>query len=150
MTYQRIASIVLWGLLALSIILVGLFFFGNYVPGTAGTPMEEPMITNKILLWAFILLIIATVVALAFPLMYLAANPKNAIRPLIILVIVAALVFVAFLLASDEVLHMPAYNGGDNIPAVLKKAGTGLILTYILAVGALAAILFTEIAKLFK
>jgi len=150
MTYQRIANIVLWLLLAISLVLVGLFFFGNYVPGTAGTPMEEPLITNKILLWAFILLIIATAVALLFPLAFLAVNPKNAIRPLIILVLIAVFVFISYLLASDEVLYMPAYNGGDNVPAVLKKAGTGLILAYILAIGALASILFTEISKIFK
>jgi len=150
MTYQRISSIILWVLLALSIVLVGLFYFGNYVPGTQGTPMEEPMITNKILLWGFILLLIATFVALIFPLMYLISNPKNAIRPLIILVIIAVLVTISYFLASEEVLHMPAYNGPDNVPTVLKRADTGLVLTYILAIGALGAILYTEIAKLFK
>jgi len=150
MTYQRIASIVLWGLLALSIILVGLFFFGNYVPGTEGTPMEEPLVTNMILRWAFILFFIAAVVALIFPLMYLVLNPKNAIRPLIVLGLVGIFVLIAWFLASDEILHMTAYNGSDNVAAVLKKTGTGLILAYILAVGALASILFTEIAKFFK
>jgi hypothetical protein len=150
MTYQRIASIVLWVLLALSIVLVGIFYFGNYVQGTEGTPMEEPLITNKILFWAFILLILALVAALVFPLIYIISNPKNAIRPLIILAIIAVFVFIAYSLGSDEILNMPAYNGPDNVGPVLKKADTGLILTYILFIGALGSILYTEIAKLFK
>ena len=150
MNIHRIANISLWVLMALSLILVALFFFGNYVSGTEGTPYEEPLITDKILLWAFILLIIGLAVALIFPLGYLIMNPKNAIRPLIILVVVAALVFISYLLASDEVLNMPAYNGPDNVGPVLKKADTGLILTYILAIAALGSILYTEIAKLFK
>ena len=112
--------------------------------------MEEPLVTNMILRWAFILLIITAVVALIFPLMYLVANPKNAIRPLIILALVGIFVLIAWLLASDDILHMPAYNGADNVESVLKKAGTGLFLAYILAIGALGAILFSEISKLFK
>ena len=150
MTYQRIASIVLWVLLALSLILVGLFYFGNYVQGTEGTNYEEPLITNKILLWAFILLVITTAVALIFPLGFLIVNPKNAIRPLIILVIIAALVAASYFLASDEILSMQGYNGPDNVPNVLKKAGTGLIMAYILAVIGVLSILFTEIYKIFK
>jgi hypothetical protein len=150
MNIHRIASIVLWILLALSVVLVGIFYFGNFVPGTEGTPMEEPLITNKILLWAFILLILAFIVALVFPLIYLILNPKNAIRPLIILAVIGVFVVISYFLASDEILNMPAYNGPDNVGPVLKKAGTGLILTYVLAIGALAAILYNEISKIFK
>ncbi|MBL7111723.1 MAG: hypothetical protein ISS19_07270 [Bacteroidales bacterium] len=150
MNIQRIASIVLWILLALSVVLFGIFYFGNFVPGTEGTPMEEPLITNKILLWAFILMILTLVVALVFPLIYIIMNPKSAIRLLIILAVIAVFVFIAYSLGSDEIMNMPGYNGPDNVGSVLKKADTGLILTYILFIGALGSILYTEISKIFK
>ncbi len=150
MNIQRISSIVLWILLALSVVLVGIFYFGNYVPGTEGTPMEEPLITNKILLWAFILMILTLIVALVFPLIYIIMNPKSAIRLVIILAVVAVFVFIAYSLGSDEIMNMPGYNGPDNVGPVLKKADAGLILAFFLLIGALGSILYTEISKIVK
>ena len=150
MTISKISTYLLYLLLFVSVIFIGWFFFGGFVAGTEGTNFAEPLVTNKILVWAFILLIIASAAALLFPLAYLIMNPKNAIKTLLILAGVAILVLISYLMAGDELMNLVNYNGPDNVPVVLKRADTEIILTYILAILALVLILYTEIAKLFK
>ena len=146
----KIISIILYVLMGVSIVLVALFYFGKVVPGTEGTNMEEPVITGKILVWAAILVIITAGLALIFPIINLVTNIKSAKRGLFILLGVAVLIFIAYTLASNEVLSIPGYNGTDNIPGILKLAGTGLFTTYILAGLAVLSILYSEIANYFK
>ena len=150
MTISKISTYLLYLLLFVSVIFIGWFFFGGFVAGTEGTNFAEPLVTNKILVWAFILLIIAAAAALLFPLAYLIMNPKNAIKTLLILAGVAILVLISYLMAGDELMNLVNYNGPDNVPVVLKRADTEIILTYILAILALVLILYTVIAKLFK
>ena len=137
-------------LFAISIVYVGLFYFGGFVEGTEGTPIEEPLVTNGILQWAFILLIMTTLPALLSPLINFIRNPKNVTKVLITLGIVGVVIVVAYLLASDEVMNIAQYSGPDNVPATLKRADTMIFLVYILLGGALISILFTEIVRLFK
>ncbi len=147
---RKIISIILYVLMGVSIVLVALFYFGKVVPGTEGTNMEEPVITGKILVWAAILVVITAGLALIFPIINLVTNIKSAKRGLFTLLGVAVLIFIAYTLASNEVLSIPGYNGTDNIPGILKLAGTGLFTTYILAGLAVLSILYSEIANYFK
>ena len=149
-TIRKTISIILYVLMGISVVLVALFYFGKLVPGTEGTSMEEPVITGKILIWAVILVIITLGLALIFPIINIFTNPKSAKSGLFILLGVVILVFVAYTLASNEVLKIPGYTGTDNIPGVLKIAGTGLFITYILAGLAVLSILYSEISKYFK
>jgi hypothetical protein len=77
-------------------------------------------------------------------------NPKAAKKTLITIVGVALLIFVAWLWASDAILDMPHYEGKDNVPSILKLAGTGIRTAYILAGLAVLSILYSEIVKYFK
>jgi hypothetical protein len=150
MSTSRISSIILYVLMAISVILILLFFFGGYVEGTKGTNFAEPVNTNYILIWAFMLFVIAGLAAIIFPLIYLILNPKRAIKSLIMLGVIAVFIFIAYQIASDEVLNLINYRGPDNVPKTLKIVGTGLILTYFLAIIALVSILYNEISKVFK
>lgn len=147
---KKIISIILYVLMGISIILVVLFYFGKLVPGTEGTNMEEPVITGKFLLWAAILVIVTAGLAIIFPIINLISNPKSAKKGLFIILGVAILIFIAYSLASNEVLEIPGYIGKDNVPGTLKFAGTGLFTTYILAGLAALSILFSEVIKYFK
>jgi hypothetical protein len=149
-TIRKTISIILYVLMGISVVLVAFFYFGKLVPGTEGTNMEEPVITGKILIWAAILVVITAGLALIFPIINLVANPKSAKSGLFILLGVVILIFVAYTLASNEVLKIPGYTGTDNIPGILKIAGTGLFTTYILAGLAVLSILYSEISKYFK
>ena len=146
----RIISIILWILLGVSIVLVGLFYFGSSVPGTEGTNMYEPKITETLLNWAYIMVIATIVIALGFSIVNLVTHPKSLKRGAFVLLGVGILVVVSYYLASDQVLSMPGYDGIENVPKTLKYAGTGLYLTYILACIALLTIVYSEIAKYFK
>ncbi len=150
MTLHKITRILQYLIMVVSVVLVGMFYFGGFVKGTQGTPAEEPVITETILTWAYILFGIAALVSVVFPLIYIIIHPKNATKSLILLGIAAILIFVAYQLASGQVMNITGYKGPDNVPSTLKNVGTGLIFMYILAGLAILSILYTEIAKIFK
>ena len=150
MNLSKIVSYTLYALMLISVVLAVLFYFGKVVPGTEGTNMHEPTITKTILLWAGILAGLTAFLSLVFPIINMVTNPKAAKKTLFTIVGVAILIFVAWLLASDAVLDMPHYEGKDNVPSILKLAGTGLKTTYILAGLAILSILYSEIVKYFK
>ena len=147
---RKIISIILYVLMGISLVLVIMFYFGKVVPGTEGTNMEEPVITGKILIWSAILVLLTAGLAVVFPIMHLISNPKSAKQFLFVLLGVAILIFIAYSLASNEVLEIPGYIGKDNVPGTLKFVGTGLFLTYILSGLAVLSILFSEISNYFK
>ena len=142
-------TISLYLLMGISIVLMLLFYFGTDVPGTADTPMREPVVTETILIWAYVLVGLAIIVAVIFPAIRMIMNPKNAKKTLIGLAGIAVIVFIAWQLASDEVLQL-ATDQPDNVPHVLKMAGAQLGTMYILLVLAVLSIFYTEIRHLFK
>ncbi len=146
---QRIITISLYVLMGVSVVLMLVFYFGTDVPGTADTPMREPVVTETILIWAYVLVGLALVSALIFPAIRMITNPKNAKKTLIGLVGVAVIVFIAWQFSSDEVLPLATENP-DNVPHVLKMAGTQLGTMYILLAIAILSIFYTEIRNLFR
>ena len=150
MKFANIAKYFLWALMAISLVLVAIFFFGGFVEGTEGTSLAEPVITETILRWAYVLLIIAAIMALVFPLIFIAGNLQSAKRLGIVIVIGAVLIFISSRLASDEVLNLIQYTGPDNVPGTLKVVGTFIIFTYILGAVAILSILGSAIANLFR
>jgi formate-dependent nitrite reductase membrane component NrfD len=150
MKFANIAKYFLWALMAISLVLVAIFFFGGFVEGTEGTSLAEPVVTETILKWAYVLLIIAAIMALVFPLIFMAGNLQSAKKLGIVVVIGAVLIFISSRLASDEVLNLIQYTGPDNVPRTLKIVGTFIIFTYILGVAAIVSILYSAISNLWK
>ncbi len=146
---RKIITISLYVLMGVSVLLMLIFYFGTDVPGTADTPMREPVVTETILIWAYILVGLAIFAALIFPAIRMVTNPKNAKKTLIGLVGVAAIVFIAWQFSSDEVLPLATENP-DNVPHVLKMAGTQLGTMYILLALAILSIFYTEIRNIFR
>lgn len=107
--------------------------------------------TDVAIIWGYILLLIAAITALIFPIIYAIVHPANMVRSLLVLVGVAVLVFVSYLLSSGEPIEIIGYTGTDNSnPAALKMIDTGLIFMYFVLGLALFSILYAEIAKYFK
>ncbi len=150
MAIFKISQYILWGLMAISLVLVGIFFFGGFVEGTEGTSTAEPIITEVILRWAYILLIITLAIAVVFQLAFMVSNTKALKSTGIVLGIAAVLILISYFIADDTVLNLIQYTGPDNVPGTLKTVGTSLIFTYILGVLAIVAILYSAIANLFK
>jgi hypothetical protein len=108
--------------------------------------------TDYALGWAYILLAIAAIAALLFPLISMATDVKAILRLLAVLAGAAVLVIVSyFVFASDTTIDILGYTGTDNSdPVTLKWIGTGLFSTYIIFGLALLSILYSEVANLFK
>ena len=107
--------------------------------------------TDIALIWAYILLVIAAIFALIFPLIGMFSSPARLIRTLIGLVIVAGILLGAYALGSGRPLSIIGYEGTDNNdPQVLKMVDMGLITMYFILGLALLSILYSEIARYFK
>jgi hypothetical protein len=103
------------------------------------------------LIWGYVLLLIAAITALIFPIVYTIVHPANMVRTLLVLIGVAALIGLSYLLSSGESLEIIGYTGTDNSnPGVLKLIDTGLIFNYFVLGLALLAIVYAEIANYFK
>jgi hypothetical protein len=103
------------------------------------------------LIWGYILLIIASVTALVFPIIYAIVHPVNMIRSLLILAGVAVMIGLSYMLSSGEPLEIIGYTGSDaSDPGVLKLIDTGLIFNYFILGLALLSIVYAEISNYFK
>ena len=90
---------------------------------------------NYGIILTYILLAAAAIAAIAFPVKHLIANPKKAKQVgMAIGALFAVYTYYAYLLASDEVTeHYAKFNVTETQS---KQVGTGLIVFYILAAGA--------------
>ena len=149
-TLKTTLKIILWVIMGISILLLVWFYFGPKVPGTEGTSLAEPVATNYALWWSYFLFALTVAITLIFAIINIFTSPGGLKRALTVLAGVAVLVGVSYLLASDQPLNMPGYEGAGNNPTTLKWVGTGLIATYILAGIAFLSILFVEISRIFK
>ena len=59
-----------------------------------------------------------------------------------------AIIIIAYITASDEILN--EYKKYNITTSVSKQVGMGLITFYILIFGAIAAILYSELSKMFS
>ena len=66
MAISKISQYILWAFMAVSLVLVSIFFFGGFVEGTEGTSVAEPIITETILKWAYILLFVTMAIVVVF------------------------------------------------------------------------------------
>ena len=94
------------------------------------------------------LLAIAVAAAIIFPLVNSLQNPKGLIRSAIGVVIILVLFGVGYAL-SDDTLSRGAVSAGLTESSV-KLIGAGLIMFYIVLVGAILALIYSEISKVLK
>jgi hypothetical protein len=108
--------------------------------------------TDYALGWAYILLLIAAIAAVAFPLIVIVTDVKAILRLLAVVAAAAVLVLVSyFVFASDTPIQILGYTGTDNTnPVALKWIGTGLFSTYIIFGIAILSILYFEVVSIFK
>ncbi len=109
--------------------------------------MEET-IANVGIIFAFILIGIAILAMVVFPLMYVIKHPKEARDTVIGIVALAALFLLSYIFASSGVL--PSYEKYGVGPGESKLIGAGLVSFYILGVGAIATAVYVEVSNLFK
>ena len=101
---------------------------------------------NYGIILTYILLASAAIAAIVFPIMHLVTNPKKGKQVAMAIGALLVVYIIAYLLASDEVTEL--YAKFNITETQSKQVGTGLIVFYILAAGAVASALFTEVRKM--
>ena len=133
-------------LLAVSALLAVLFYVGgNEIDG------ETPVFTQQFILWAYLLVGIATISAVAFPLVQMITNPQKAKKSLLGIAALVAVVAIAYFFSSGELMKFGSQEMAKfNVPSLLKQVDTGMITTYILFGIAIFATIYSEVSKMFK
>jgi hypothetical protein len=144
-----IVKIFSWGIMGISIIVAVVFFFR--VSGAEGDSAKM-VIAESFILWSVILLAVAALLSVLFPLVQFILNPKNAGKALVGLVALGLVFLVGYLMADTTpiVTATSAAESDFSDPSVLRFADTGIISTYILFGIAVASLLFTGIRSLTK
>ena len=128
-------SIALYVLMGVSVLLLLLFFVG--------------MLNEGILLsWTYLLVAIAAIATVVFPIIYLVQNIKEAKNTLIAIGGMLVVFGISYGLASGEVLEKYIKYGVDESTA--KFVGMGIYATYILMAGAIGSIIFSAVSKAIK
>ena len=147
---SKILQILTWVLMGITVVFALIFYLGDVKPETAGTRLEEPVITQSFLVWAYILFFLTAGITIVFSIINFVVNPKGGKKTLVSLAFGIVIIVIAFLLADDTVLNMPYYDGKDNVPGMLKFADTVLFTSYILVLVAFLAIIGSAVSRLFR
>jgi hypothetical protein len=144
---SKILNIIEYILLAVTLVLAGLFYFGGEVEGAV---YSTPIYTDNFLNWGKILVVATALIAIISEIVTLVLNPKNAVRTLVSIVALGVIVLVAYSLGDGTPMNLVGYKGGDNVPSMLVMSDTFLFSTYFLFGIAIVAILYTELSRLFR
>jgi len=146
---SKIISIILYILLGVSAILGVLFYAGPEKASSLQSVASQPIYTQQFIVWAYILVGLATVFTLGFPLVKAIIHPQNAKKGIVPLISILVIVGLAFYFSSDQPMQIMGSDLGDN-QEVMKYAGTMIISVYLLAGVALVSILYSEVVNIFK
>jgi len=101
-------------------------------------------------LWiAYILLVVAGLLAIVLPLVSLVSNPKSLIRTLGGVVLIVVLFFVSVAISDGEV-SAEWINHGIATERASKLVGGSLIMMYAMGIITILVIVVTEIRNVFK
>jgi hypothetical protein len=147
----KISYYVLYVLFAITLVVLGLFYFGGEAVQSVIPDMAEPKYTDALIYLnygLFALVVFATLVAFIFQFVTaLKDNPINALKSLGGVFILIVVLIVSWLIGSEEPLVITGYEGGDNVPFWLKLTDMFLYSTYFLLVVTLLAMIISGIKK---
>ncbi len=153
---QKISSSILYVILVVTLVILGMFFFGGEDTNRIvnDPEMSQPLYTDPLIYWIYILFGVTVVVTILAAIFQFATSfmdsPKEAIKSLIGLIAMVVLLVVTYSIGSGEPLVLPAYDGTDNVPFWLKITDMFLYSFYFMMGVAILLILGFGIAKKFK
>lgn len=154
MKIQKISGSVLYVMLAITLVILGLFFFGGENPNPIVPEMAQPNYTDPLIYWMYILLAITVVVTIVAAVFQFASNfmnePKASIRSLLGLLALVIVLIVSWAMGSEQTLSMQGYSGTENVPFWLKLTDMFLYTIYFLMGATVLLIFGFSIAKKFK
>ncbi len=155
LTY-KVSYYVLYAMFAAIVVVLGLFYFGGDATGSAvvmgvDPDMWQPAHTDALLYLIYGLLglaIAVTVIAAVIQFgMALKDNPVNALKSLLGLIALVAVLVIAWIMGSDQPLNIQGYEGTDNVPFWLKITDMLLYTIYFLLGATVVAIIVSSIWK---
>ena len=111
--------------------------------------MVDVISEGLLITWCYVLIGLATLTAVVFPILTMAQNPKKAKNALIGVVALVIVCVIGYVMASGNV-HLDIDGKQLADEAASKKSEAGLIAFYILAIVAIGSIIFAEVSKMFK
>ena len=142
-------------LLSISAIVGVLFFTGSSSNITIKNAVySEPVYTDLIIIWTYILVALAITITLSF-LIYkfiksAIENPKKALIPIGIIIGSGVLLVIAYALGDGTPLNITGYDGNENVEFWLKTTDMLLYTCYFLISLSGLLIIFSGISKFFK
>ena len=92
--------------------------------------------------------VVVTVIAFVFQFgTALKDNPMGAIKSLVGIILLVAVLVISWVMGSDETLVLPGYDGSENVPFWLKLTDMFLYTIYFLLAATVVAILGSSIKK---
>ena len=155
---QRVSGLILSVMLLITLVILGLFFFGGETPMdqrvVADPSLSEPLYTDAILYWNYILFVLG-VVAIVIGVVYqfgstFADSPKTALKSLVGIVALVLILVITWAAGSTEILDIPGYEGTENVPSWLKVTDMFLYTIYIEVGAMILLMLGFGIAKKIK
>lgn len=153
--FKKLPNITKALLLSISAIVGILFFTGNSNDTTIRNAVySEPLYTNLIIIWTYILVALAITITLSF-LIYkftksAIENPKKALMPIGIIIGSGVLLVIAYALGDGTPLNITGYDGNENVEFWLKTTDMLLYTCYFLISLSGLLIIFSGISKFFK
>ena len=136
-TLNKIIQIGLFVILGITVILFAMFYING-----------ESM-TDTVMYWAQILLIITVALLLAFPIKHFIEYPKQAVKTLIAIGGFVILYGISYSFASGST-DAAVYEINGISEGISRMIGAGMIMTYIIGAMAILGLIYFGIAKVFK
>lgn len=155
LTY-KVSYYALYAMFAIILVVLGLFFMGGDATGDAALPgidpeMWQPAQTDALLYLMYGLFgiaIIATIIGAVFQFgAALKDNPANAAKSLVGVLLLVAVLVVAWTMGDATPLNIPGYGGTENVPFWLKLTDMFLYAIYIQLFVTVVAIIVSGVKK---
>lgn len=146
LNFKKILNILFLVLIGISLVLLGLFYFGGEVKGAA---LPTPNFTDSFLNWGIILIFLSGLVTLLAELANIFLQPKKALRTLLSIGIIIVIVLISYALADDTPLEF-GYKNPDNVSETLIFSDVFIFTTYIIFGISIIALLYTELSRVLR
>ncbi len=150
---HRTSRIALYVAIAISLVVLALFFLGGQVPAEQKlvADQSQPRFTDILMYWMYILLLITVVVLIFFAIIgffrNLKESPKKALSSLFVLLALGALLLVTYMMGDGTLLNIPGYEGADNNPRTLKMTDMWLYSMYAMLILTVLALIVSPFLK---
>lgn len=148
---RKTSSLVFLVSIIITLVVIALFLFGGQVAPEQKlvADMSQPVFTDMMLYWAYVLLAITIVAWVLFALFSFfksfKTNPKGAMGGLVVLIALVALLGITYAIGSGQLLNIPGYEGPDNNPATLKMTDMWIYSMYVMLGLSILAILISPL-----